>query len=207
LQAIKVSFPPFFHGLPQKLLQGKMHPLTLTSVLIQNTQKRISNYFWRKKMKQITSSMCDEWVAMAGRASRLRVNYNIHEQLSDPVQKLFIAAKPSSYFRPHRHPLRSEFALVIRGRFDVLVFNDEGIVTERIVIGADTDAFGLEIPADVWHTWIPRDDSSVFFEVKQGPYDPATSMQFAVWSPEEGTGPVKEFQNKLLYAKIGESVA
>jgi cupin fold WbuC family metalloprotein len=158
-------------------------------------------------MKQVTSSMCDEWIAKAAIAQRQRFNYNIHEQLSDPVQRLFIAATPASYFRPHRHPQKSEFAIVIRGRFDVLIFNDEGIVTERAVIGQYTDAFGLEIPADVWHTWIPRDESSVFFEVKHGPYDPATSMQFAAWSPEEGSGQVKAFQDKLLAAGIGESVA
>ncbi len=158
-------------------------------------------------MKQVTSLMCDEWIARAGQTPRLRVNYNIHEQLSDPVQRLFIAAKPSSYFRPHRHPGKSEFAIVIRGRFDVLVFDDGGTLTERITIGAGDGAFGLEIPADAWHTWIPRDDSSVFFEVKHGPYDPATSMQFAVWSPEEGSDQVKAFQDKLLLSKIGDSVA
>ena len=158
-------------------------------------------------MRQITFSMCDEWVVGAGAAARLRVNYNIHEQLSDPVQRLFIAAKPLSYFRPHRHPGKSEFAIVIRGLFDVLVFNDEGIVTQRASIGAKSDAFGLEIPADVWHTWISRDDSSVFFEVKQGPYDPVTSVQFADWSPREGTDRVRAFQDKLLMAGIGESVA
>lgn len=157
-------------------------------------------------MKQVTSSMCDEWIAQAASAPRQRVNYNIHEQLSDPVQRLFIAATPSSYFRPHRHPQKSEFAIVIRGRFDVLLFTDDGTLTKRVTIGADTDTFGLEIPADVWHTWIPR-ESSVFFEVKHGPYDPATSMQFAAWSPEEGSGQVKAFQDKLLNVRIGESVA
>jgi cupin fold WbuC family metalloprotein len=157
-------------------------------------------------MKRITSSMCDEWVANAGRASRLRVNYNVHDELADPIQRLFIAAKPLSYFRPHRHPGKSEFAIVIRGRFDVLIFDDEGIVTDRVSIGSCEPVFSLEIPPDVWHTWIPLDESSVFFEVKQGPYDPATSMAFAAWAPAEGTKQVEAFQQKLLSAQTGQSV-
>ena len=84
--------------------------------------------------------MVDELIAQAGETQRLRINYNIHESLSDPVQRLFIAAGLSSYFRPHRHLGTSEFAIVIRGLFDVIVFDDEGVVTERISAGPGTDA-------------------------------------------------------------------
>lgn len=158
-------------------------------------------------MKLITSAMMDELAGKAAEAKRLRMNLNIHEQLSDPVQRLFIAAKPSSYFRPHRHPGKSEFAIVIRGWFDVLTFNEAGVVTERVSVGEGQSAFGLEIPPDAWHTWIPRDEASVFFEVKQGPYDPATSMQFAAWSPDEGAPEIADFQARLLGLTIGESAA
>lgn len=151
--------------------------------------------------------MCDDWIAKAGESKRLRVNYNVHEQLSDPIQRLFIAALPSSYFRPHRHPGISEFAIVIRGRFDVLIFDDRGTVTRRVSLGAEQEVFSLEIPANVWHTWISRDESSIFFEVKQGPYDPDASVQFAAWSPEEGRDGVRAFQDKLLAAQTGDSVA
>ena len=158
-------------------------------------------------MKLVTPSMMDELVDKAGQAQRLRMNLNIHEQLSDPVQRLFIAAKEASYFRPHRHPGKSEFAIVIRGWFDVLIFDEAGIVTERVSVGSGQSAFSLEIPPDAWHTWISRDDASVFFEVKQGPYDPAASVQFASWSPEEGSSGVPDFQARLLKLAAGESAA
>ena len=158
-------------------------------------------------MKLITFRMMDELVAKAGETPRLRLNYNIHETLSDPVQRLFIAAGLASYFRPHRHPGNSEFAIVVRGRFDVLVFDDDGVVTERVSLGPDADAFSLEIPKDACHTWIPMMESSIFFEVKQGPYDPATSVLFAPWSPEEGSAPVKAFQTRLLASRVGDRVA
>jgi cupin fold WbuC family metalloprotein len=157
-------------------------------------------------MKLITSGMVDELIVKAGEAKRLRMNYNTHESLADPVQRLFIAAQLSSYFRPHWHPGKSEFAIVIRGLFDVIVFDDAGTVTERVSVGPDLDAFSLEIEPGACHTWIPRAENSVFFEVKQGPYDPTSSLVFAPWSPEEGSPQVKDFQAKLLSGHIGERV-
>ena len=158
-------------------------------------------------VKLIKTRMIDDLIAKAAKAQRLRTNYNIHESLSDPVQRLFIATGLSTYFRPHRHLGKTEFAIIIRGLYDVLVFDDEGVVTGRFSLGADTDIFALEIPPDVCHTWIPMAEQSVFFEVKQGPYDPETSLVFAPWAPEEGSLQVKEFQAKLLTAGIGDRVA
>jgi len=158
-------------------------------------------------VKLITSRMIDGLIETAEKSQRLRINYNIHESLSDPVQRLFIATGLSTYFRPHRHLGKTEFAIIIRGLYDVLVFDDDGIVTGRISLGADTDTFALEIPPGVCHTWIPMAEQSVFFEVKQGPYDPEKSVQFAPWAPQEGSSLVKEFQAKLLTAGIGDRVA
>jgi cupin fold WbuC family metalloprotein len=158
-------------------------------------------------MKMITTRMIDELIVQAEESQRLRTNYNIHEYLSDPVQRLFIATSLSTYFRPHKHLGKSEFAIVIRGQFDILFFDAAGVVTERVSMGVDNEIFALEIPTDVYHTWIPMVDKSVFFEVKQGPYDPEVSLVFAPWSPAEGSSKVKDFQAKLLNAGIGVQIA
>ena len=158
-------------------------------------------------MKLITATMLDDLVAQAGANQRLRLNYNIHEQPSDPIQRLFIAARLNSYFRPHRHPGKKEFAIVLRGLFEVITFDDTGRVTQRVSLGPDAGTAGLEIPADVWHTWVPLHDQSVFFEVKPGPYDPATAVQFAAWSPAEGAAEVPDFYAKLLAVHVGEKMS
>lgn len=157
-------------------------------------------------MKLIRSTLLDDLSAHADTVKRLRCNYNVHEQLSDPIQRLFIAARLNSYFRPHKHPGKVEFAIVIRGLFDVITFDHKGKVMERVSVGPYADVIGLEIPADVWHTWIPREDQSIFFEVKPGPYDPANVASFASWSPMEDSEEVPAFQSNLLALCIGESV-
>jgi cupin fold WbuC family metalloprotein len=158
-------------------------------------------------MKLITAAMLDDLVMQAAANRRLRCNYNVHEQPSDPIQRLFIAAGLNSYFRPHRHPGKKEFAIVLRGLFDVITFDDMGRVSQRVSVGPDADVTGLEIPADVWHTWVPLEDQSVFFEVKPGPYDPATVVEFAGWSPAEGTAGVPAFYEKLLAVRTDEQIS
>ncbi len=155
-------------------------------------------------MKLITSDTIDTLLAGAAASARRRSNYNVHESFSDPVQKMFVAAKQDSYFRPHRHPSKSEFAIVIHGGFDILVFDDNAFLIERHAVGPGSGILGFEIPAGAWHTWLPTADESIFFEVKQGPYDARTAAEFAPWSPAEGDKKAPEFMDRLRRLVVGD---
>ena len=157
-------------------------------------------------MKVITSALIDELIARAAASDRRRANHNVHESPSDPIQRMFVAAMQDSYFRPHRHAAKREFAAVIRGQFDVLLFDDTGCVTRRISVGPGAEAVGFEIPPDTWHSWIPLADGSVFVEVKQGPYDSRTAADFAVWAPAEGAADVVRYVERLRNTGVGNRV-
>ena len=158
-------------------------------------------------MKVITSDLIDELIARAAAQGRRRTNHNVHESPSDPIQRMFVAAMRDSYFRPHRHAAKREFAVVVRGRFDVLLFDDTGCATRKVSVGPGAEAVGFEIPPDTWHSWIPLADGSVFVEVKQGPYDTRTAADFAVWAPAEGAADVGRYVEMLRNAKAGGRVA
>ncbi|MDB6060419.1 MAG: cupin fold metalloprotein WbuC family [Verrucomicrobiaceae bacterium] len=158
-------------------------------------------------MKLVTPSLFSTLLEKAAASPRRRSNFNLHEQSQDPIQRLFIAAKSDSYFRAHRHPDKWEFSIVVRGAFDVLTFDEVGVVTQRIRVGPDAEVYGFELPPNTFHAWVPVADDSVFFEVKQGPYDVVTAAQFAPWAPAESATEVPAFVQKLALAKIGESVA
>jgi cupin fold WbuC family metalloprotein len=158
-------------------------------------------------MKLITTDLIHDLIAGAAASARQRMHYNLHESLSDPVQRLLIAARLESYFRPHRHPEKWECAVVLCGFFDILVFDDTGCVIERVSIGPASEGIGFEIQANTWHSWVPMMDESVAFEIKQGPYNPLAAADFAVWSPEEGTVEAEQFVASMRKAKIGDLVA
>ena len=71
-------------------------------------------------------------------------------------------------------------------RLDVLTFDERGVVTARHGVGAGQGTFAYETPQRTWHTIVPGSTGGAFFEVKEGPYDPATASEFAPWSPAEG---------------------
>jgi cupin fold WbuC family metalloprotein len=155
-------------------------------------------------MKVMTSVLIDELIARAAASDRRRANHNVHDSPSDPIQRMFVAAMRDSYFRPHRHAAKWEFAVVLRGRFDVLLFDDTGCVARRISVGPGAEAVGFEIPPTSWHSWIPAVDGSVFVEVKQGPYDPRTATDFAPWAPAEGAADVGRYIERLRNTRVGD---
>jgi cupin fold WbuC family metalloprotein len=151
-----------------------------------------------------TAQLLDELAAKASASPRARTNFNIHSSAADPVQRYFIVANRQSYFRPHRHLSKSELAVVLRGQFDLITFDDRGAVTARHVVGGDADGFAFELPRATWHTLIACEDGSAFLEVKEGPYDPRSSAEFASWAPVEGEPSVPEFMEWLRTAQPGD---
>jgi len=156
-------------------------------------------------LKLIDDKLLNNLVAEAAQKPRQRSHYNVHQSFDDPVQKLIVAATPMSYFRPHRHPDKSEFAVVLRGRFDILLFDDDGRVSVRQPVGDGTGTPAFEIPANTWHCWLAVTDEAVFFEAKQGPYIPDKAAEFAAWSPAEDSDDAAGYLQSLKQAQAGDS--
>jgi cupin fold WbuC family metalloprotein len=51
----------------------------------------------------VDRSTIADLVERAQRSPRGRLNFNLHPQLDDPIQRLLNAGGPGSYIRPHRH--------------------------------------------------------------------------------------------------------
>ena len=155
-------------------------------------------------MKLIARALLDELAARAAANPRARAHHTIHAGAEDPVQRFIVYAQPHSYFRPHRHPLRTELAFVVSGSFEVVTFEDDGRLRARYRVGAGSDNLAYETPANTWHTVLPGPAGGAFLEIKQGPYDPATAAEFAGWSPAEGDAAAANFLEWVRRAQPGE---
>lgn len=157
-------------------------------------------------MKLFDQALLDELVLKAKASPRLRANHNVHNELHEPVQRLFIAIEPGSYVRPHLHPEAEkwEFFMVLRGKLAALLFDEKGKVLRREVLSSDGPLHGFEIPPNTWHCVVALEPGSVFFEVKQGPYVPMSDKGFAVWSPKEGELGSEAFACWLANAQVGD---
>ena len=153
-------------------------------------------------MKQITLSDMQQQSEAAASAPRLRANRNFHPELSDPVQRLAIAMEPGTYIRPHRHRHTFELLLPLKGRFVVLNFDDNGVVTRRVVLGETCTA--LEMEAGTWHTVLSLDPGGMVFEVKQGAYQPLAEVDTMAWAPAEGQPGTAEMMAWYAIAQPGD---
>lgn len=137
-------------------------------------------------MKKIDAARLDELVDQARNSPRRRANLNLHDELSDPVQRLAIAMEPDTVVLAHRHPGTFELLQPLRGRFVVLHFDEAGEVLRRTVLGED--CLVVENPAGQWHAVLSLDTGGVIFEVKHGPYAPVGEADTAPWQPADEEG-------------------
>ncbi|MEJ0038892.1 MAG: WbuC family cupin fold metalloprotein [Gammaproteobacteria bacterium] len=154
-------------------------------------------------MRLFEDSLIDELAAKAAASPRRRAHFNIHDSAADPVQRFLVVAQADAYFRPHLHRTNSELAILLRGRIDLVTFDESGHVLTRQGIGEGTGKFAYETARGTWHTLVAMSGPVAFLEVKQGPYDPATAADFAQWAPAEGEGSVPRFQRWLRESQAG----
>lgn len=149
---------------------------------------------YRDEDNQRTITRRDQ--AKALQSPRLRMNYNFHERLDDPINRLLNAMEPGTYLRPHRHlnPAKDEIFLLLRGKVAVFLFDEEGNITEKTILNPKEGAYGAEIKAGTWHGLLVLESGSVIYEIKQGPFAPLAPENLAPWSPEaEDTEGVKKY--------------
>jgi cupin fold WbuC family metalloprotein len=156
-------------------------------------------------MKIFSRQYFEDLLGTASQSHRLRAHANVHRSYSEQCQKLFNTIMPNSYIRPHRHSLdpKEECLIAIKGLFGLIIFTDEGLMESVTVFGSEKYSeklflpFGLELPAEAWHTVISLADDSVLFEVKNGPFKPGIAKEFAPWAPAEDDEEAQEYLNEL----------
>lgn len=119
----------------------------------------------------LDKTLLDNITSKARKSERLRMNYNLHDSLDAKAQRLFNALEPGTHLPIHRHKHTAETYILLRGRIDVLFYNDHGVVVERYELDPKREIYGVHIPKGQWHT-IELHESSIIFEVKDGPYMP-----------------------------------
>ncbi len=151
-------------------------------------------------MKIIDEKLLDKTTQKAKQSQRLRMNFNFHEDLNDPVNRLINAMEPGTYLRPHRHinPDKDEAFLILRGKVAVFIFDENGNITQQLILDPLQGVYGADIKAGVWHGLLVLETGSVLYEAKPGPYVAVSPENFAPWSPEpDNAEEVEAFLSQL----------
>ncbi|CAA0121318.1 Uncharacterised protein [BD1-7 clade bacterium] len=145
-------------------------------------------------------------LADAELSCRKRAHKNLHKSPNEPVQRLCIALKRGTYVRPHQHLQANKWELImaLKGAVELVIFDDQGAVLQKIRLAPDGPTSAVELEPGSWHTLAPVTRDAVIFEVKEGPYTPAQSSDFAEWAPPEGDKTVEHFLQWLGDATVGD---
>lgn len=149
-------------------------------------------------VRKIDRATLDKLSSEAQKSARLRKNFNYHPDLSDPINRMLNAVEPHSYVQPHKHenPDKREVFLLLTGRAAVVFFDDNGAITDHIILDNQNN-FGVEIPPSTWHTIVALEKGTVVYEIKDGPYAPSSDKNFAAWAPGEGKKESAAFLQEL----------
>jgi cupin fold WbuC family metalloprotein len=148
----------------------------------------------------LTAEMLAKTAVLARQSPRRRLIQRLHKQDGDPLHRMFNVLQPGSYARPHRHhtPPKAEAFIVLGGAVRFVELDDHGEIVQWLDMRAGGPIFGVDIEPGVWHTLIVLEPDSLLFEVKNGPYSPASDKDFAPWSPPEGTPEAARFLTELI---------
>lgn len=123
-------------------------------------------------MKIIDKCLLDSVSSDAKESRRLRMNYNFHDSLDAPCQRLLNALEPGTVVPIHRHKHTSETYILLSGKLKMMFYNDEKEVIEETILSIESGNYGIHIPAGVWHSMEVLVSGTVIFETKDGPYMP-----------------------------------
>ncbi len=151
-------------------------------------------------MKIIDKVNLDKLSNQAKCNDRKRQNYCYHDGDTDTLQRMINAFEPNTYVRPHRHknPDKREVFVILRGRLLVMFFNDDGKITEHVVLDSAKGLFAVEIAANEWHSATGLDLDTVVYEIKDGPYIQSADKTFATWAPAEGAAEANAYLHACL---------
>ena len=85
----------------------------------------------------------------AAASTRKRAHLLLHADHQDQVQRLLIGLEPPSYVRPHVHSEQWEMIVLLRGKFDFLIFDPQAELVQRLAMSVAAPV--AQIPPGTWH--------------------------------------------------------
>lgn len=125
----------------------------------------------------LTTELLDSISADAKASPRLRTNFNLHESIDEPVQRMLNAMEPGTIVPIHRHLNAAETIVLVRGKLKVSYYDSDKKQTNFVVLESGSNSFGTHIPKGVWHGVDVLEPKTVIFEVKEGPYRPLSEEE------------------------------
>jgi cupin fold WbuC family metalloprotein len=120
------------------------------------------------------------------KSKRGRTRILMHPHSSSNVHEMFVLYGQETFIRANKHIDRDESVFVLAGVIDVILFEDNGQISQVVRLEASSATYSsfILLPANRYHSVIIRSEFALLFESTPGPFDPLVTV-FAEWSPLE----------------------
>lgn len=136
-------------------------------------------------MKFLDYKLFDSVEVEALDSPRHRMHYDLRTQAmdedtswQDTSQRMLNVMMKDTVIPIHRHSETSETVIVLRGSGDEVTYDSEGKEIERVYLMSGSECAAVQVPRNVYHTFIPHEDGTVIFEAKDRAYDPEGTEEF-----------------------------
>ena len=123
---------------------------------------------------KIDVEMIENLLVQAMESPRLRMSFDLRTSPNDQSQRILNALIPGTVLPIHRHKASAETVILLKGRMDEVLYNENKEEISRICLNQETGYYGAQIPQGAWHS-VEVHEPSVIVEVKDGAYQPLTS--------------------------------
>ena len=109
----------------------------------------------------------------------MRMNYDLRDSSEDESMRMLNAIEPGTVIPIHRHTMTSEDVVVLRGRAEEVLFDENGVVIERWLMtpgGSEAGSVAaVHVPMGQYHTCRSLESGTVIIEFKNGKYNSRTT--------------------------------
>ena len=127
------------------------------------------------EIQLINDELLNELHKQAKASERLRQSFDLRTTPEDTSQRMLNYLEVGTVVPIHRHEDTSETNICIKGRLDVVFYEQkqDGSFEEILRVNLDPSCgrYGVQIPKGVWHS-VDVVFPSVIFEGKDGKYQP-----------------------------------
>ena len=143
-------------------------------------------YFSSQSFFQLDKEKINNLIDKAKIAPRNRVRICLHSSPNESVHEMFIVHPKGAYVRPHKHINKPESILIIEGKVDFLMFDDDGEIKEKISLGDYQSGMPFYHTTRIgsFHSLVIHSEWLVFLEITKGPFNKEDTV-FGEWSPKE----------------------
>ena len=119
----------------------------------------------------IDQTLLDALSSQAKASPRLRQAYDLRNTPEDNSQRMLNALEPGTVMPIHRHRKSSETVVIVRGSLIERFYDEEGNVTEEVLMAAGGENPVVQVKKGRWHSLECLESGTVLFESKDGRYE------------------------------------